>query len=43
LATKNSYGDGGDEEIHGRHEYDDEEVMAVKLFFSGGDKIQRQR
>ena len=42
LATKDGYGSGGGEEIHGRREYDDEEVEAVKLFFSGGDEIQRR-
>jgi hypothetical protein len=37
LVTKDSYGGGGGEEIHGRREYDDEEVEAMKLFLSGGD------
>ena len=43
LAMKNSYGGGESEEIRGRREYDDEEVEAVKLFFSGDDEIQRRR
>jgi hypothetical protein len=42
LATKNSYGGGRGEEIHGRREYVDEEVKAVKLFFFGGDEFQRR-
>jgi hypothetical protein len=41
LATKDSYGDGGGEEIRGRREYDDEEVKVVKLILSGDDEIQR--
>ena len=40
---KDSYGGGGGEEIHGRHEYDGEEVKAVKLSFSGDNEIQRRR
>ena len=37
------YGGGGGEEIHGRREYDGEEVEAVKLFLSGDDEIQWRR
>jgi hypothetical protein len=43
LATKDSYGGGGGEEIHGRREYDGKEVEAVKLFLSGDDEFQRRR
>jgi hypothetical protein len=43
LVTKNVYDSGGGEEIHGRREYDVEEVEAVKLVFSGGDGFQRRR
>jgi hypothetical protein len=43
LATKDSYGNGGGEEIRGRREYDDKEVEAVKLFLSGDDEIQQRR
>jgi hypothetical protein len=40
LATKDSYGGGGGEEIRGRREYDGEEVEAVKLFLSSNDEFQ---
>ena len=39
LAMKDCYGGGRGEEIHGRREYDDEEVEAVKLFLSGDDEF----
>jgi hypothetical protein len=40
LATKDSYGGGGGEEIRGRREDGDKEVEAVKLFLSGDDEFQ---
>ena len=39
---KDIYDGGEREEICIRREYVDEEVEAVKIFFSGGDEIQRQ-
>ena len=42
-ATKDVYGGGGGEEIRVRRGYVDEEVEAVKLFFSSADEIHRRR
>ena len=38
-VTKDNYDSGGGEEIHVQHEYDDEEVEPVKLFFSSNNEI----
>jgi hypothetical protein len=40
LATTNDYDSDGGEEILDQREYADEEVKAVKLFFSGIDEFQ---
>jgi hypothetical protein len=38
-VTKDVYGGSGGEEIRVRREYVDEEVEAMKLFFSDGEEI----
>ena len=35
LATEDTYGDGGEDDVHGRREDDVGEVAAVKRFVSG--------
>ena len=35
LATENTYGDGGEDDVRGRHEDGVGEVAAVKRFVSG--------
>ena len=35
LATKDTYGDGGEDDVHGRHEDGVGEVVAAKRFVAG--------
>jgi hypothetical protein len=42
FMMESSYG-GGSEDFHGRCEYEDEEVEAGKLVFSGNDEYQQWR
>ena len=35
LATEDAYGDGGEDEVHGRHKDGLEEVAAAKRFIVG--------
>ena len=37
LATEDTYGDGGEDDVRNRREYDGDEVEAVKLFLTGDD------